>query len=254
MPRRPFIAGNWKMNKGPAEAEAFALLLKSTLATEDWAEVAVAPPFPSIPVVARQLKDTGIDIAAQNLHADVSGAFTGEVGGEMLRELGCTYVIVGHSERRTLFGETDDMVAKKVTAAFRAGLLPIVCVGESLAERDRGEQEAVVERQLTAALGPVRDDQAAALTLAYEPVWAIGTGRTATPAQAQEMHAFVRGFLRSKFPAYVAEDTRIQYGGSVKPSNAADLLGQPDIDGALVGGASLDADDFVTIVQAARPR
>jgi triosephosphate isomerase len=254
MPRRPFIAGNWKMNKGPTEAEAFAQLLKSTLATEDWADVAVAPPFPSIPVVARLLKDTGIDIAAQNLHAEVSGAFTGEVGGEMLRELGCTYVIVGHSERRTLFGETDDVVAKKIAAAFRAGLLPIVCVGESLAERDRGEQETVVGRQLTAALDQVRDDQAAALTLAYEPVWAIGTGRTATPAQAQEMHAFVRAFLRSKFPAYVAEDTRIQYGGSVKPSNAADLLGQPDIDGALVGGASLDADDFVTIVQAARPR
>jgi triosephosphate isomerase len=252
MPRRPFIAGNWKMHKGPAEAEAFAQLLKSSLATEDWADVAVAPPFPSIKRVAQMLKDTGIDVAAQNLHAEPSGAFTGEVGGEMLRELGCAYVIVGHSERRTLFGETDEMVAKKIAAAFRSGLLPIVCVGESLAERDRGHEKAVVEHQLDVALRDVRDDQVAALTLAYEPVWAIGTGRTATPAQAQEMHAFVRGWLRSKFPAYVAEDTRIQYGGSVKPSNAAELLGQPDIDGALVGGASLDADDFVTIVRAAR--
>ena len=254
MARRPFIAGNWKMHKGPAEAEAFAQLLKSSIATEDWADVAVAPPFPSIPAVAQMLKDTGIDVAAQNLHTEPSGAFTGEVGGEMLRELGCTYVIVGHSERRTLFGETDETVAKKIAAAFRSGLLPIVCVGESLADRDQGKHQGVVERQLAVALRDVRDDQAATLTLAYEPVWAIGTGRNATPAQAQEMHAFVRSWLGSKFPAYVAQDTRIQYGGSVKPSNAAELLGQPDIDGALVGGASLDADHFVTIVRAAQQR
>jgi triosephosphate isomerase (TIM) len=253
MPRRPFIAGNWKMHKGPAEAEAFARVLKSTLVVDD-TDVALAPPFPSIPAVATQLKDTGIEVAAQNLHADASGPFTGEVAGEMLRELGCAYVIVGHSERRAIFGETDEIVARKIAAAFRAGLLPIVCVGESLAERDRGEEKAVVERQLSVGLRGLRDDQMAAVTLAYEPVWAIGTGRTATPEQAQEMHAFVRGWLGGAFPAYVAQDTRIQYGGSVKPDNAAKLLGQPDIDGALVGGASLDADAFVTIVRAAQQR
>jgi triosephosphate isomerase len=254
MPRRPFIAGNWKMHKGPAEAEAFAQVLKASLGTEDGADVAVAPPFPSLPGVCRQLKDTGIEVAAQNLHAEASGPFTGEVGAEMLKELGCSYVIVGHSERRQLFGETDEMVARKVAAAFRAGLLPIVCVGESLAERDRGDEKSVVERQLTVGLRGLRDDQMAAVTVAYEPVWAIGTGRTATPGQAQEMHGFVRGWLGSAFPAYVAQDTRIQYGGSVKPDNAAALLSQPDIDGALVGGASLDAEGFVTIVRAARPR
>lgn len=251
MARRKFIAGNWKMNLGPAAADRLALDLKTALAGQARVDVAVAPVAVAIPAVASRLKHTGLHVAAQNLHAEPTGAFTGEISAEMLREAGCTYVIVGHSERRTLFGEDDATVAKKVRAALRGGLLPILCVGETLDQRRAGQVEAVLERQLSAGYAGLAADQAATITLAYEPVWAIGTGQNATPEQAQQAHAYIRSWLRANFPSFVAEQSRIQYGGSVKGSNAAELLGQPDVDGALVGGASLKADEFLRIVQAA---
>ncbi|MFZ5476992.1 MAG: triose-phosphate isomerase [Myxococcota bacterium] len=251
MSRRKFLAGNWKMYKGPADADALAGELKRHLSGQSVADVAVAPPFLSLPAVAARLKQSGVHLAAQNLHWEPQGAFTGEVSGEMLRSVGVAYCIVGHSERRQLFGETDATVEKKVQACFRSGLLPILCVGETLAEREANDAEKVVERQLAAALGKLQADQIPSVTIAYEPVWAIGTGKVATPAQAQEMHAFVRGWLTTHFPAFVPRTTRILYGGSVKASNADGLLSQPDIDGALIGGASLVAEEFVGIVKAA---
>jgi len=252
MTRRIFIAGNWKMNKGPAAADTLARALKSALVDVVDVDVAVAPPSVCIPMVASRLDHTGVHVAAQDIHPADSGAFTGNLSGPMLREAGCTYTIIGHSERRAQFGETDELVAQKVDAAFRNGLLPIVCVGETLQERDAGQATDVVERQVRAALAHLSPDQAASVTLAYEPVWAIGTGRSATPESAQSIHATIRGVLRAAFPAFVAASVRIQYGGSVKPGNARALLSQPDIDGALVGGASLDAKSFVAIVSAAR--
>ena len=254
MARRPFVAGNWKMYKGPVEADVLAMALKKVLVDVGNVDVAVAPPFLSIAAVSARLRHSGIALAGQSLHPAAEGAFTGEVSGEHLKAAGCAYVIVGHSERRTLFGETDALVAAKLQAALRSGLLPILCVGETLAERDGGQAAAVVTRQLDVALAGLPADQAAGVTIAYEPVWAIGTGRSASPDQAQEMHATVRAFLLSRFPAFVGAQARIQYGGSVKPGNAAALLSQPDIDGALVGGASLDADDFFAIIRAAAGR
>jgi len=250
--RRKFVMGNWKMHKGPAEADTLADTLKRALAGRDAAvDVGVAPPVLSLPAVVARLKYTGILVAAQNLHAEIQGAYTGEVSGEMLRGAGVAYCLVGHSERRQLFGETDAMVEKKVHACFRSGLLPILCVGETLAEREAGKEREVVIRQLQAALGKLQADQLPSVTLAYEPVWAIGTGKTASPLQAQEMHATIRGWLEETYPAFVARSTRIQYGGSVKGSNAAELMKMPDIDGALVGGAALNPDEFLQIVAAA---
>ena len=251
MARRPFIAGNWKMHKGPAEADSLANALKRRLSGQSAADVAVAPPFVSLPAVATRLQHTGIELAAQNLHWETSGAFTGEISGEMLRQVGCSWVIVGHSERRHLFSETEETVQRKVRAAFRSGLLPILCVGETLEERDAGRAEEVVVRQVVSALNGLPVDQVGTVTLAYEPVWAIGTGRTATPELAQDMHAVIRAVLGRLFPEWVQRELRILYGGSVKPGNAAALLAQPDIDGALVGGASLDAESFAAIVEAA---
>jgi triosephosphate isomerase len=251
MGRRPFIAGNWKMNKGPAEADALARALKSALADNTAVDVAVAPVFVSIPAVAQRLQHTGIHVAGQNLHEEVSGAFTGEVPGEMLRQIGCTYVLCGHSERRSIFGESNERINRKVHAAFRSGLLPILCIGETLTQRDGDQVELVLAEQLASGLAGLEADQVAATTLAYEPVWAIGTGRTASPEQAQDAHAFIRSWLTERYPAYVGKQVRIQYGGSVKPTNAAELLAQPDIDGALVGGAALKVESFVGIIQAA---
>ncbi|MDG1481843.1 MAG: triose-phosphate isomerase [Myxococcota bacterium] len=250
MARRIFVAGNWKMHKGPAQADALATALKAALVDVVTVDVAVAPPSISIPAVSARLKHTGVHVAAQNLHQAVGGAFTGELAGEMLRESGCSYVIVGHSERRHVFGEDDATINAKVHAAFRAGLLPILCVGETLDQRQSGNAESVVTGQLASGLAGLAADQVASVTVAYEPVWAIGTGHTATPAQAQSMHATIREWLAGNFPAFVARQLRIQYGGSVKPHNAASLLSQPDIDGALVGGASLDAESFVSIIKA----
>ncbi len=256
MSRRAFVAGNWKMNKGPLEADALAMELKRALIDASGVDVAVAPPFLSIPAVVARLSHGGIAVVGQDLHPEVSGAFTGAVSGEMLKQAGCSYVLVGHSERRSLFGDTDAVVARKLRAALRAGLKPILCVGETLAERDAGTAIAVVQAQLSAALGELDRDSMMTITIAYEPVWAIGTGRTASPDQAQEMHAQIRGWLSARFPREVPASVRIQYGGSVTASNASSLMSQPDIDGALVGGASLNAESFRAIVEAAasKPR
>jgi triosephosphate isomerase len=252
MTRRPFIAGNWKMNLGPSAGAALAGALAEGLTgiADVAVDVAVAPIAVSIPAVAAALADSGVHVASQNIHPQPAGAFTGELPAAVLREAGCTYAIIGHSERRQLFGEGDAFINQKVLAALAGGLLPILCVGETLAQRDAGDAESTVLGQLAAGLAGLAADQVAAVTLAYEPVWAIGTGRTATPEVAQQMHATIRGWLASTYPAFVAAQLRIQYGGSVKPHNAADLIGQPDIDGALVGGASLKADSFLAIIRA----
>ena len=251
MSRRPFIAGNWKMNLGPGEADALATALKRDLWDRQGVDVTVAPPFLSIPEVVARLRATGIQVAAQDCHWQPGGAYTGEVSASMVRAAGCTQVILGHSERRQYFGDTDKTVNLKVHAAFRADLHPIACVGETLAERDAGEAVAVVERQLEGGLAGLGAEHLEAMTLAYEPVWAIGTGRTASPDQAQEMHAAIRAWLAARYPAAAVRALRILYGGSVTPANAAALLARPDIDGALVGGASLKVETFLPIVEAA---
>jgi len=229
------IAGNWKMYKGPAEAAEFCAVLRGRLAGLEGVDVAVCPPFVSLGAAVQALAGTEIAVAAQNVHWDAEGAFTGEVSAAMLLELGVYGAIVGHSERRQQFGETDETTARRAAAALEAGIWVIACVGETEAEREAGETEAVLRRQV-AALDP--HDR---LVIAYEPVWAIGTGRTATPELAQEAHALIRSVL----------DVPILYGGSVKPENAADLLAQPDVDGALVGGASLEVESFAAICEEA---
>jgi triosephosphate isomerase (TIM) len=251
--RTPIVVGNWKLNKTIAESLALVTELKNQLAAVRDVEIGVAPVATSLYSVARRLEDTNLGVWGQNCHHEDRGAFTGEVSPSLLADAGAGGVIIGHSERRTLFGETDEGIARKVRAALDAGLRVILCVGESEAERDGGQTETRVGAQVSAGMAPVGVDDLERLVLAYEPVWAIGTGRTATPAQAQEVHAFVRGLLRARF-AGAAEGVRIQYGGSVKADNAAELMRQADVDGALVGGASLKAEDFAAIVKAARPR
>ena len=248
--RRPFIAGNWKMNLGVDAAGALATSLAEACADLRTVDIAVAPTEISLTTVITALAGKGIHVASQNHYPAVKGAYTGEVSPVMLKEAGCAYALIGHSERRTLFGETNDQVRQKVLAAFDAGLLPILCIGETLEEREAGNAESVVQEQLLTAIESLDPAQVASVTIAYEPVWAIGTGKTATPAEAQAMHAFIRGLLRERYPSFVADDIRIQYGGSVKPHNAQELLSQPDIDGALVGGASLTVDAFVGILTA----
>ncbi len=237
------------MNKNVAEAVALADDLKRELAGVAGVDVLVVPPFTALFPVAETLRGSMIALGAQNLHWEKFGAYTGEVNGPMLREVGCTHVIIGHSERRQFFGETDESVNKRLKAALAAGLKPIVCIGETLAQRDAGQVNAVLTDQVTNGLAGLIADQMSTVTLAYEPVWAIGTGRNATPAQAQEAHVIVRAQLRKLFGAMIADATRIQYGGSVKPDNAKELMSQPDVDGALVGGASLDSKSFVAIVR-----
>ena len=250
--RTKIIAGNWKMNKTPAETKSLIGDLRETLGDGPWtAEVVVCPPFVSLPSAAAALEGCKIGLGAQNLHAAASGAYTGEVSAAMLVETGVKYVIVGHSERRTLCGETDKEVQAKVQMALAAGLLPIVCVGETLAEREAGETDAVLVRQIEGGLSNLAGDKLRLCVVAYEPVWAIGTGRTATPAQAQEAHALIRRTLAGLASGQVANAMRIQYGGSMKPENAAELLSQPDIDGGLIGGAALKAESFAAIVKAA---
>lgn len=248
--KRLFIAGNWKMNLTVEEAVKLAEAIASMTVEQRHVDIALAPNMLCLDAVIKTLKDSGIHVASQNHHPQPSGAFTGEVSPSMLKGLGCAYAIVGHSERRTHFGDTLSFVAQKVEAAFSAGLLPILCIGETLEERESGNAESIVKEQLTTAIANLSADQVASITIAYEPVWAIGTGKTATPEQAQSMHAFIRGTLRDTYPGFVADSVRIQYGGSVKPHNAKELLSQPDIDGALVGGASLKADAFLGILTA----
>ena len=250
--RVKIVAGNWKMNKTVSESLALVRELRDLAGDFGGVEVVVAPPFTSLHPVMAALDGSPLRLAAQNCHWEKSGAFTGEVAAPMLKELGCTYVIVGHSERRQLFGETDETVNKRSRAVVAAGLLPIVCVGETLEEREAGRTLEVVSRQVQGALARFSAQQVARFVLAYEPVWAIGTGRNATSAQAQEVHAAIRSQLARLYDGETARQVRIQYGGSVKPDNAAELLGQPDVDGALVGGASLKAADFAAIVRAGR--
>jgi triosephosphate isomerase len=249
--RRPLVAGNWKMHRtGPEAVELIAQLRDGLVPGR--AEVMVAPPFTALESAHRALEGSGIALGAQNVHWEAHGAFTGEISAGMLRAVGCAYVIVGHSERRQLFGETDSMVSKKTRAVLHAGMRPVVCFGETLAERDAGRTLEVCVGQLQGSLAGVAVEEMAHVVLAYEPVWAIGTGRNATPAQAQEVHAHVRESLVGLFGRPVGEAVRVLYGGSVKADNAAELLGQADVDGALVGGASLKAQEFLAIVEAAR--
>jgi len=252
MARRPFIAGNWKLNKGPAEAAELGRDLAAVLGNRTDIDIAVFPPTLSLASAISALAGSGIDIGVQEINSNNSGAYTGTNSPAMAREAGCTRCLIGHSERRQLYGETDEGVNKKVHAALAAGLLPILCIGETLDQRNAGQLKEVVGRQVTKGLEGLAPDQVATVTLAYEPVWAIGTGVTASPEQAQEAHAFIRSLLSRDYPGFVADQVRIQYGGSVKPGNARELLSQPDIDGALVGGASLKADNFAGIVAWAR--
>jgi len=246
--RRLFVAGNWKMNKDLAGALDLVNALKAEVSDDTPVDVGVFPPFVYLAAVAEALEGGPVIVGAQNMHAEPNGAFTAEVSGPMILDAGATHVIIGHSERRQLFGETDEGVNAKLKAALACGLKPIVCVGETLEQREAGATEDVVGTQVAAAVDGLTAEQAEGIVLAYEPVWAIGTGVTATPEQAQEVHKFIRSVLAEKMSAGVAGAVRIQYGGSVKPGNAAELLGQPDIDGALVGGASLEAESFLGII------
>jgi triosephosphate isomerase len=245
--RRPLIAGNWKMHTTRAEAIALIDGIKIAAAARD-REVVVAPPYTALDAVARAIADTAIGLAGQNLHWEPKGAFTGEIAGEMLKDVGCVYVLIGHSERRQYFGDTNQTVRHKIDAALRAGLKPIVCIGETLREREGGNTLPVIERQVRDGLAELGRDVIRGLTIAYEPVWAIGTGKTATTEQAQEVHAAIRALLRELAGDSGGEAVRILYGGSVKADNIDSLMAQADIDGALVGGASLDATAFSRII------
>lgn len=251
MSRRPFIAGNWKMNTRRESAVALVRQLIERIGENPLAEVAVCPPSVYLSAVADALAGSPVELGAQNLYPAADGAFTGEVNAAMLSDVGCRFVILGHSERRQLLGETDADVAEKLQAALAGNLVPIVCVGETLQQRQDDETDAVVEAQIRGSLAGLDEVRAAGIVIAYEPVWAIGTGLTATPEQAEAVHAMIRNLLGEMFTPEIADQIRIQYGGSVKPDNAADLLSQPNIDGALVGGASLKAEDFLAIVSAA---
>lgn len=248
--RSKFVAGNWKMHNTLGEATALARALRADLESVEGVRIALIPPFTSVAAVAEALRGSRIETGGQDLHWEEKGAFTGEISGAMLRDAGASVVLVGHSERRQLFGETDEATNKKVRAALGAGLTPILCVGETLEERDAGKTLDVVGRQVREGLAGLSPEELGRVCIAYEPVWAIGTGRTATPEQAQEVHASIRATLRS-LGGDVADSIAILYGGSVKPDNARALLALPDVDGALVGGASLQADSFAAIVRAA---
>jgi triosephosphate isomerase (TIM) len=250
--RVPLIAGNWKMFKTVHEAVVFAKELRPVVKDATGVEIVVAPPFTAVHAVAEALRNTNIAVAAQDLYWEKEGAFTGEVSPAMVKEAGAEYAIIGHSERRRLFGDTDAIVQRKVTAAIAVGLTPIMCVGETLEEREKNETLAVLDRQIKQGLDGVSAEHVAELVVAYEPVWAIGTGRVATKAQAQEAHAHIRGRLRQWFGADAAERCHVIYGGSVKPDNIAELIAEADVDGALVGGASLDVRGFSEIVTKGR--
>lgn len=252
MSRKPIVVGNWKMNNDLGETRGLLTEIHSRLASYGGADVGVAPATPFLGVAGEILADDRIMLGAQNVHYEDSGAYTGEVSPRMLRSIGVDVVIIGHSERRQYFGETDEMINLKVKAVLGAGLQVILCVGETLAEREAGRTLQKVSFQVRAGLEGLTEGDMRGVVLAYEPIWAIGTGRTATPAQAQAVHADLRGLLSDQFGDAVADQVRIQYGGSVKPDNAEALLSEPDIDGALVGGASLKAEAFEAIVRAAR--
>lgn len=246
--RKPLMAGNWKMNKTISEAVSMVKALKSEIADVKDVEVLICPTFTSLYAVNNEIKGSNINLGAQNLFWEPKGAFTGEISPAMVKDSGCSYVIIGHSERRQYFGETDETVNKRTKAAFAAGIIPVVCVGETLEEREKDITFKVIEKQVKDGLANLTAEEAATVVIAYEPVWAIGTGKTATPDQAQEVHAFIRK-LYSEIYKDLAEKVRILYGGSVNPANVSELMKQPDIDGGLVGGASLEADSFAKLVK-----
>ena len=249
--RKKLIAGNWKMNKTPADGVALVTELVAALGKQTDVDVVLCPPFTGLESAAKALDGSTLKLGAQNMHYEASGAFTGEVSAPMLRALFTTHVILGHSERRTLFGEQDAFINRKVLTALKNQLRPILCVGETLAEREAGATLKVVQTQLEAGLEGVSKEQAATVIVAYEPVWAIGTGKVATTDQAQEVHAFIRGLLVKLYGDAIAQKIRILYGGSMKPANAPELLNQKDIDGGLIGGASLEARSFADLIKAA---
>jgi triosephosphate isomerase (TIM) len=246
--RKPLLAGNWKMYKTAAEAAELVSALKAKVSNVKDREILVCPPFTSISSVFDIVKGSNIMLGAQNMHWEEKGAFTGEISGPMLAGAGCKYVIIGHSERRQYFGETDETVNKRMKAAFKYKLVPIVCVGETLNERQEEKTFQVIESQMKEGLKGLTDDESKAVVIAYEPVWAIGTGKTATPQQAEEVHAFIRKLYGKMYSSQVSEAVRILYGGSVKPDDISEMMKQPNIDGGLVGGASLDADSFAKLV------
>ena len=250
--RRKIIAANWKMNKTVSEADAFLETFLPAVENENRVDIVLIPTFTALAHVSEKLNNVpNVKLGAQNMHWEKSGAFTGEISAPMLRELFARYIVVGHSERRTLFGETNETVNRKTKAALAATLTPIVCIGETLAERDANRVEEVLGMQMAGSLAGLTSEQLGCMVIAYEPVWAIGTGRTASPQQAQAVHAYIRTKVAALSNAATADKVRIQYGGSVKPGNTAELMAQPDIDGALVGGASLVARDFAEIVKLA---
>lgn len=247
--RRTIIAGNWKMNKTVQESVDMAVGLKRKFYTFAEADIVICPPFTALSKVNDEIIDSSIMLGAQDIYWEEKGAFTGEISPNMLKDAGCRYVIAGHSERRHIFGETDEDVNKKLLVVLKHGMVPIMCIGEKLEERDNGMTFEVLEKQLTRGLKDLGKEEAVRIVIAYEPVWAIGTGRTATPEQAQEAHKFIREFVEGLYGKGVSSKLRIQYGGSVKPDNIAQLMVQEDVDGALVGGASLDVNSFTEIVQ-----
>ena len=249
--RKTIIAGNWKMNKTPSETKAFAEQFKAILPKTKWCDIVVCVPTVDLSAAVRAFKDSRIAVGAENVYFEKSGAYTGEISADMLADLGVRYVIVGHSERRALFGETDEIVNKKVLAALEAGLNPIICVGESLAQREMGVTMELIALQVKSALAGVSAEQMRRCVIAYEPIWAIGTGKTATADQAEEVCAFIRATLAKLYGADVAETITVQYGGSMNAKNAAELLSKTNVDGGLIGGASLKAADFTTIINAA---
>ena len=247
--RKPFIAGNWKMNNDAQASADLAAGLAKELKDINTVDIAVCPTFVYLQTVADALGDSNIKVGSQNVYFESNGAFTGEISTDMLKDVGCTYAIIGHSERRHVIGETDELINKKLLATIKSGLLPILCVGELLEEREQEKTTEVVTSQIKAGLASVSAEEMANVTIAYEPVWAIGTGKTATAEQAQQVHAMIRDLLAEMFDADTAQKIRIQYGGSAKPANTAELMANPDVDGLLVGGASLKVDDFAAMIK-----
>lgn len=250
--RKFLIAGNWKMNKNAAESAALVEEIVAAVGNETAVSAVVCPPFTSLDTVSKAASDSNVGVGAQNMYFEASGAFTGEISAEMLRHLRVDWVILGHSERRAIFGETDELINKKVIASLANSLKPILCVGETIEEREAGDTLKVVETQLTEGLKDIDEAKAEEVVIAYEPVWAIGTGKTATPEMAQEVHAYIRKLLNALFGEVKGEKIRILYGGSMKPENADELLAQKDIDGGLIGGASLKAAPFLSLIESAR--
>ncbi len=246
--KKPFIAGNWKMYKTPSEAVSLVQTIKAGVSHKTDCDIVVCPPFTALASVTKLLEDSSLDLGAQNMHYDAEGAFTGEISPLMLKDLGCRYVILGHSERRQFFKEDDELINKKVRTAVKYSLVPILCIGETLAEREARQFFEVVKRQFEEGLKGLTGEEVSKLVIAYEPVWAIGTGQTATPEQAEQMHSYIRRLLNEKYGNEIASRVPLLYGGSVKPDNIASLMRKPNVDGALVGGASLKAETFSQII------